>query len=800
MKLTYSQSIEECRKDLGKRHQQDLHKLANHLQIPITDTIDHDIAIALIDQHYPSRKGTMDPASELPYGGDMQKAMQAQDRDAIRQIMAHRQSQEAERNRRLMEEQESRKLSESSKECSNDADLISLEDWSETNEPNLKIRYMSFTDPFEEIERIVCYDSEELKRWVDYPANTFAAWIPNRKNVFDKPNDDGMGPPGSGYGPSRSQKYVKLPDGNFVQFYNPDEITTQTQLIAVPYAKKRVGNIRGTYGVSELHGQAPDKTIYFVFPPNHDLEEGIRSLLKEDYEARFPLAGFAVDRENDVEFQQLLINFFKDNIPKEMTIKLKELYPYETNTHKLIDDLIPKLWSSIGHNDLLDQNVVNKDMITAYLILYKLITRQKIMDYWLNDVANPYIDKLEPTQALSILQGIHDTVPQENNDYDTNMDRVQEILPQTSPSSEPSPVLLDVESDQERSDLDIFEDRYRLSIADFVLAVENNSPNVSDKKDKLELDRREYYTQIAIVNTDVSNIVSTMNLEQTQNLLANEKTKLTEASEIRDEFIGKLLDGNSDSDPQRLYTLEKNHEKIWTTIHMLYKHINDLQEQQDTARQLDFGDDNAEQRDTARQLDFGDDNAEQRDTARQLDFGNDENDIRDLENKYKDALNKLVEHLRANPENTFSASGLLIDFEQISNDYYYQLSRSTEIPYSISLMDLDTVKSEIIKVEKEMEENNAISHEIYENIRYDTDLDINDIDKIIDLETKDLHLFKTLIALKERKRRLEDDDESDDSQATIVFEPVEPMDLDDLDDTRESSFGDNDSFFDPDEM
>ena len=30
-------------------------------------------------------------ASELPYGGDMQKAMQAQDRDAIRKIMAARQ-------------------------------------------------------------------------------------------------------------------------------------------------------------------------------------------------------------------------------------------------------------------------------------------------------------------------------------------------------------------------------------------------------------------------------------------------------------------------------------------------------------------------------------------------------------------------------------------------------------------------------------------------------------------------------------------------------------------------------------
>ena len=29
-------------------------------------------------------------ASELPYGGDMQKAMQAQDRDAIRKIMAAR--------------------------------------------------------------------------------------------------------------------------------------------------------------------------------------------------------------------------------------------------------------------------------------------------------------------------------------------------------------------------------------------------------------------------------------------------------------------------------------------------------------------------------------------------------------------------------------------------------------------------------------------------------------------------------------------------------------------------------------
>ena len=36
------------------------------------------------------RAATPPPKADLPYGGDMQAAMQAQDRDAIRQIMAAR--------------------------------------------------------------------------------------------------------------------------------------------------------------------------------------------------------------------------------------------------------------------------------------------------------------------------------------------------------------------------------------------------------------------------------------------------------------------------------------------------------------------------------------------------------------------------------------------------------------------------------------------------------------------------------------------------------------------------------------
>lgn len=757
MKLTYFQAIEECRKDLAKRHQQDLHKLAKHLDIPITDTIDHDLAIALIDQHYPQHKGNMDPAPELPYGGDMQKAMQAQDRDAIRQIMQYRQSQEADRNQRIMKEQESRKLVESAKVCSNDADLISLEDWSETNEPDLKIKYMSITNPFEEIDRIVCYDSQELKRWVDYPTNTFAAWIPNRKQIFQKPNDEGYGKPGSGgFGPSRSQKYIKLPDGNFVQFYNPDDIESQSELVAFPYAKKRVGNIRGTYGVSELHGQAPDKTIYFVYPENHNLQEGIRSLLEEDYTSRFPFAGLAIDQNHSETAKVTFIKFLKDHTPKELTDELKEQYkgcPCNFDTHQLIDDLIPKLWPSIGHNDVLDQSTVTMDMIDTYHKLYKQIGKEKIMEYWIEQVISPYISTLTPSQAHSAILNIHDSVPQETNDYDENMDRIQEQYQYQTESPDPSPEIFSPPDFEE-----LYQDQI-INLNQLLASTPIFMDQLQQAINNLNSARVNYYNYLH-QTIEISAEIAALTLDETNDKLSQATAELLQRSRIREALLDSYLDGYVPMGMRELERTENNNVVKYKTVLMLQKHLQNLQ-RQSTSRQLDFGDDDS-----------------------------------NPQEEYTTSLNNLIEELRT--EDQTDAQVQLDEFEYASNNYYDYISRNPEISQEISSMNLDDVIAEISRINTTLNDNLDKLQEFYELIRHDINLSGNDVDELLMLERSILQLHKELKALEERQRNIlqipvpdiDTDIESDDSQATVLFEPAESMEND----------SDTESVFDPDEM
>lgn len=140
-------------------------------------------------------------------------------------------------------------------ECNSSYDLITLTEWSVTP-PDIKINFYSEDD-----ERLFtnCYRSEALKKWVDDSNNIFAFWINRGPGIQ-------MDSVGHGGRPDLSHLVVKLYTGEFV--LRNDVVgdivlgLSNVVLNAYPIGIKRIGNTKGTFGISELHGQAPGYRIY----------------------------------------------------------------------------------------------------------------------------------------------------------------------------------------------------------------------------------------------------------------------------------------------------------------------------------------------------------------------------------------------------------------------------------------------------------------------------------------------------------------------------------------------------------
>ena len=98
---SYQQCIELCKKDLLSYPKEHLYKLRTSMGLPLflnQTALAENIAVQLIDKHWKPQRGNM-LKDDLPFNGDIQAAMHAQDRDAIRQIQAWRATQQAEQSR-----------------------------------------------------------------------------------------------------------------------------------------------------------------------------------------------------------------------------------------------------------------------------------------------------------------------------------------------------------------------------------------------------------------------------------------------------------------------------------------------------------------------------------------------------------------------------------------------------------------------------------------------------------------------------------------------------------------------------
>lgn len=142
-------------------------------------------------------------------------------------------------------------------QCSGDSDLISLEPWEE-QPPNVFINFIT------ERGRIThCYRTTSLRKWLSDRSNTFAHWIPQPGRTIDDIGHGGM--------PSPDERYVKLYTGEFVlkdeNFDLLKEGYGDLMFDAESLGIIRLGNLKGTFGISEIHGQNPGYRVYRLINP-----------------------------------------------------------------------------------------------------------------------------------------------------------------------------------------------------------------------------------------------------------------------------------------------------------------------------------------------------------------------------------------------------------------------------------------------------------------------------------------------------------------------------------------------------
>lgn len=143
-----------------------------------------------------------------------------------------------------------------STKCSSTQDLVTFVDWVDKG-PDI---FIDFHEDPGKPGRLNCYDGESLEHWLNMPENTFAKWV-------KKPLALQIDVSGHGGEPDLAYKYVKLYTGEFLAV---DGMLEKLQkgivypmILDADYTSiERIGNLRGRFGVSELHGQAPGHRVY----------------------------------------------------------------------------------------------------------------------------------------------------------------------------------------------------------------------------------------------------------------------------------------------------------------------------------------------------------------------------------------------------------------------------------------------------------------------------------------------------------------------------------------------------------
>lgn len=142
--------------------------------------------------------------------------------------------------------------------CSDDVDIFSYEEWEQDYLPEITIDFIDANDP-KKPPYVACFRKDDITQWKQDDENYFAKW--EQISQYREMDESGRGGK-----PSDRYIFLKLPGNQYIEnIPNPPV----GDFVAIPVAKNvRVGNTKGIFGISMLHGQIPGETIYRVLPKN----------------------------------------------------------------------------------------------------------------------------------------------------------------------------------------------------------------------------------------------------------------------------------------------------------------------------------------------------------------------------------------------------------------------------------------------------------------------------------------------------------------------------------------------------
>ncbi len=147
--------------------------------------------------------------------------------------------------------------------CNTPFDIISQTNWEENDVDNGDIIFIKWGNVTE------CYDANTIKTILKQINSIAIEWVKNPRASDNIPENELK--QGVGFMPGKGQLYVKLwPHNVHVPLKSIKNLffSNERYFIAKPKGKKRLGNIKGTRGVSELHGQEPLEEIYEIIEEN----------------------------------------------------------------------------------------------------------------------------------------------------------------------------------------------------------------------------------------------------------------------------------------------------------------------------------------------------------------------------------------------------------------------------------------------------------------------------------------------------------------------------------------------------
>jgi len=198
--------------------------------------------------------------------------------------------------------------------CSSDVDIITLDKWGAKADgtgdinPDIKIGFIRRPDQHE--LNVECYTLDSMSEWMRDIENYVANWV-QKDNT--RPIED------EGYGGEAGDKYIlKTPMRNYVVGFSHIDTTRPGYYLAVPIASSyRVGNLDSTFGIGQVHGQAPGETIYYIEKLESDSFDA--KDIEELYARGLTMNSYPTQMED------------KEHLPKKTTERTSEGFYAEEN-------------------------------------------------------------------------------------------------------------------------------------------------------------------------------------------------------------------------------------------------------------------------------------------------------------------------------------------------------------------------------------------------------------------------------------------------------------------------------------